>query len=78
MEETLNKPQLNEQQLEMIRLLKNPLPENYYLKVRHFIVQLIGKQLDDTIENWEKDKNIGEEDYERLSKEHFRISDKKH
>lgn len=74
---TLNNPQLNEQQLDMIRLLKKPLPEEYFLQIRRLIVQLLSKQMDDTVDKWEKDNNISEEDYERLSKEHFRTPGKK-
>jgi hypothetical protein len=77
MEATLNNPQLNEQQLDMIRLLKRPLPEEYFAQIRRLIVQLLGQQLDDTIERWEKQNNVTEADYEKLSKEHHRIQHKK-
>ncbi|HRP32868.1 MAG TPA: hypothetical protein PKV73_13300 [Agriterribacter sp.] len=77
MNTALNNPQLNEQQLDMIRLLKKPLPEEYFLQVRRLVVQLLGKQLDDTVDNWEKSNNISEADYDNLSKGHFRTSGKK-
>jgi hypothetical protein len=35
-------------------------------------VQLLGKQLDEIIDNWERDNNITEEMYEKWSKEHKR------
>ncbi len=77
MEATLNNPQLNEQQLDMLRLLKKPLPEEYFMQIRRLAVQLLGKQLDDTVEKWEKENSITAADYERLSKEHNRTPYKK-
>ncbi|MFT3949077.1 MAG: hypothetical protein QM763_19085 [Agriterribacter sp.] len=74
MSTALNYPQLNEQQLDMIRLLKNPLPEEYFLQIRRLVVQLLGKQLDKSVDNWEKSNNISETDYDNLSKGHFRTS----
>lgn len=78
MEAALNNPQLNEQQLDMIRLLKKPMPEKYFMQIRRLAVQLLGQQLDDTMEKWEKKNNITEADYEKLRKEHHRASPKKH
>ncbi len=72
MEATLNNPQLNEQQLDMLRLLKKPLPEEYFMQIRRLAVQLLGKQLDDTVEKWEKENSITEADYEKLSKAHLK------
>lgn len=77
MEAILNNPQLNEQQLDMIRLLKKPMPEQYFSELKHLAVRLLNKQLDDTLESWEKEKNITEEDYERLSQGHYRTPYKK-
>lgn len=77
MNAALNNPQLNEQQLDMIRLLRKPLPEEYFLQIRRLVVQLLGKQLDDTVDNWEKSNNISESDYDNLSKGHFRTSGEK-
>lgn len=77
MNTALNNPQLNEQQLDMIRLLRKPLPEEYFLEIRQLVVQLLGKQLDDTVDNWEKSNTISEADYDNLSKGHFRSSGKK-
>ena len=73
-----NNSQLNEQQLDMIRLFKNPMPENDFLQMRKLAVQLLSKQLDEVMDNWEKEKNITEETYEKMSKEHRRIPYKRH
>ncbi len=67
-----NPPELNEQQLDMIRLFKRPMPEDDFLQMRKLAVQLLGKQLDEVMDNWEKDNNITREMYEKWSKEHKR------
>lgn len=63
---------LNEQQVMMLRLLKNPLPEEDFLQVRRLAVKLLSKQLDELTEDWEHKNDIKPEDYENLSKGHFR------
>ena len=65
---------LNEQQLMMLRLLKNPMPEGYFIQIRRLAVKLLSKQLDETVEEWEARNDITEESYEQLSKKHFRSS----
>jgi hypothetical protein len=63
---------LNEQQVMMLRLLKNPLPEKDFLQMRRLAVKLLSKKLDQTVESWENEKGIKEDSYEELSKGHFR------
>lgn len=63
---------LNEQQVMMLRLLKNPLPEKDFQQMRKLAVKLLAKNLDEVIEDWEKKENITEDTYEQLSKGHFR------
>lgn len=77
METVLGNPNLNEQQLDMLRLLRNPLPKEYFQQLRRLAVQLLGKQLDEVIDKWEVDNDITKSDYEKLSKEHFRTPYKK-
>lgn len=67
---------LNEQQLMMLRLLKNPLPDTEFLKVRRFVVKILAGQLDEEMGRWEKENNITETDYIRLSQGHFRSKSK--
>ena len=67
---------LNEQQLLMLRLLKKPLPEASFTRIRQLAVELLAKQLDETIEEWEVQNGITEKDYEELSKQHFRTPSK--
>jgi len=63
---------LNEQQVLMLRLLKNPLPEKDFLQMRKFVVKLLSKKLDEAVEDWDNKNDIKPEDYEQLSKGHFR------
>jgi hypothetical protein len=68
---------LNEQQLLMLRLLKKPLPEASFVRIRQLAVELLAKQMDETIEEWEIHNGITEKDYEQLGKQHFRSTFKK-
>jgi hypothetical protein len=70
-------PNLNEQQLLMLRLFKNPMPESSFNQIRQLAVKLLALQLDETVEKWEAEKGITAEYYEKLSKQHFRSKSKK-
>ena len=63
---------LNEQQVMMLRLLKNPLPEKDFLQMRRLAVELLSKKLDQVTESWEEKEGINEDTYKELSKGHFR------
>jgi hypothetical protein len=63
---------LNEQQLLMLRLFKDPMPESSFNQIRQLAVTLLASELDKTIEEWEIQNNITEEYYDVLSKKHFR------
>jgi hypothetical protein len=65
---------LNEQQVMMLRLLKNPMPAADFDQMRRLAVKLLSKQLDETVEEWEFKNNITEETYVAMSKNHFRTS----
>jgi hypothetical protein len=67
-----NPTRLNEQQLQMLRLFKEPMPEEDYKLIKKEILFLKAKKIDTALEQWEKENNISSEDYERWSKEHFR------
>ncbi|WP_462267844.1 hypothetical protein [Mucilaginibacter sp.] len=66
---------LNPQQIMMLRLLKNPLPEPDFIQIRKLAVQLLAKQLDDNLADWEEQNGITSATYEELSKHHFRSSE---
>ncbi len=57
---------LNEQQVMMLRLFKNPMPDADFIQIRRLAVKLLSKQLDETMEAWEQENNITAADYERL------------
>lgn len=63
---------LNEQQLIMLRLLKQPLPEIDFQQMRRLAVHLLSKKLDEVTEAWEIKNNITAATYDELSKGHFR------
>ena len=63
---------LNEQQVLMLRLLKNPLPENDFLQMRRLALKLLSKKLDDVVDDWEDKQNITAKNYDELSQGHFR------
>lgn len=67
---------LNEQQLLMLRLLKKPLPEADFIKMRRLAVELLGNQLDELIGDWEEKNSITEDYYDQLAKGHFRSKKK--
>jgi hypothetical protein len=62
---------LNEQQIMMMRLLKKPMSEVDFLQIRRLAVQLLSKQLDETIDEWESKNNITEDSYEQLVNHHY-------
>lgn len=73
----IDNSKLNEQQLDMLKLLKKPLPEASFAQIRRLAVKLIAEQLEGVMDKWERDNDITEETYINLSKEHFRSKDAK-
>jgi len=60
----------------MLRLLKKPMPETDFIQIRRLAVQLLAKQVDETMEEWETKNGITEESYEQMRKQHFRTHSK--
>jgi hypothetical protein len=48
----LNDNHLNQQQQDMLRLFKNPMPDEDYVQMRRLAVQLLSKQVDSKVEVW--------------------------
>ena len=69
---------LNEQQAMMLRLLKKPLPEEDFKQMQRLAVKLLAKQLDESVDNLEQEKNITQVDYDSLVNNHFRKAAKGH
>lgn len=72
MGEPLSYSQLNQQQQDMLRLFKNPMPEEDYTQLRRLAVQLLAKQLDSKVGAWEQENEITAEHYDDLAKKHLR------
>jgi hypothetical protein len=72
MPQNINNPQLNEQQVMMLRLLKKPLPDEDFIQMRRLAVKLLARHIDEIVDKWELENDITEETYEKLSKGHFR------
>ena len=67
---------LNEQQLDMLKLFANPLPEPYFNQIRRLAVQLMAQQLDNVVGEWEEQNSITNETYQTLLNQHFHPSKK--
>lgn len=63
---------LNEQQLEMLRLFKNPLSDQDYKEVKRLVVKILARNIDFEMERLEKERGLTTEVYEQWGKEHMR------
>ncbi len=52
---------LNDQQMMMLRLLKNPLPEEDFIQMRRLAVKLLAKQIDEVVDKGEIETDVHEE-----------------
>ena len=68
---------LNQQQQDMLRLFKIPMPEEDYNEIKKFVVKTLAKNIDDEMERLEKEKGWTQETYEQWGKEHMRTPYKK-
>lgn len=76
MQSGLSNIRLKEQQLHMLRLFKDPMPEEDFSQMKRLAVQLLAKKLDILMEDWESKNGITEKYYDELSRQHFRSSGK--
>ncbi|MGH2645642.1 MAG: hypothetical protein ACRDE2_16955 [Chitinophagaceae bacterium] len=65
-------PLLNEQQLMMLKLFKEPMSEEDYNKIKRLIVTILAKNIDEEMETLEKEKGWTQDTYEQWGKEHLR------
>ena len=63
---------LNEQQLQMLNLFKDPMPEEDFLQMKRLAVQLLAKKVDEEMDRLQKEKGWTQETYEQWGKEHMR------
>ena len=77
MESNSINPRLNEQQIDMLRLFKNPMREQDYNEIRNLAVKLLAQNIDVEIDNLEKQQGWNKDTYEQWGKEHLRTPYKK-
>lgn len=63
---------LNEQQLEMLRLFKNPMENSDYVEIKRLIVKILARKIDDEMSILEKRNDWTPDTYEQWGKEHLR------
>ena len=68
----LEPTRLNEQQLEMLSLFKDPLPEDDFNEIKRHVVKILAKNIDDEMERLERQKGWTSDTYEQWGKEHMR------
>ncbi len=70
-------PRLNEQQMDMLRLFKNPMRQQDYNEIRSLAVKLLAQNIDEEMDDLEKRKEWNQDTYEQWGKEHLRTPYKK-
>jgi hypothetical protein len=77
MESNSINPRLNEQQMDMLRLFKNPMRQQDYNEIRTLAVKLLAQNIDEEMDELEKQKGWNQDTYEQWGKEHLRTPYKK-
>ena len=72
MQPDLSNIRLNEQQLQMLNLFKDHMPEEDFLQMKRLAVQLLAKKVDEEMDRLQKEKGWTQETYEQWGKEHMR------
>lgn len=73
---TVDQLPLNEVQLSLLRMFARPMSETQILKIKRALVQFLSDELDDEIEKVVKQKNITDNDFEKLRNQHQRTPKK--
>jgi hypothetical protein len=68
---------LNEQQMDMLQLFKNPMAQEDYEQIKRLAVKILAKNIDDGMSDLEKKNNWNTDTYEQWGKEHMRTPYKK-
>ena len=71
-------PRLNEQQIDMLRLFKNPMRQQDYNEMRNLAVKLLAQNIDEEMDELEKQKGWNQDTYEQWGKEHLRTPLNRH
>lgn len=70
-------PRLNEQQMDMLRLFKNPMRQQDYDEIRNLAVKLLAQNIDEEMDNLENQKGWNQDTYDQWGNEHLRTPGKK-
>lgn len=73
----IQKPVLNEQQLQMLNLFKRPMPDEDFKEIKRAVVKVLSRNIDAEMTRLEKERNWNENTYENWGKEHMRPLHKK-
>jgi hypothetical protein len=68
---------LNQQQIDMLRLFKNPMRQQDYDEIRRLAVKLLAQNIDGEMQDLEQQKEWNENTYDQWGKEHLRTPYKK-
>ena len=68
---------LNEQQMDMLRLFKNPMRQQDYDEIKKLAVKLLAQNIDEEMDTLEKQNDWNQDTYEQWGKEHMRTPYKK-
>jgi hypothetical protein len=68
---------LNEQQMDMLRLFKNPMRQQDYDEIKKLAVKLLAQNIDEEMDKLEKQNDWNQDTYEQWGKEHMRTPYKK-
>jgi hypothetical protein len=70
-------PRLNEQQIDMLRLFKNPMRQQDYDEIRNLAVKLLAQNIDEEMDALEKQNGWNKDTYDQWGNEHLRTPPKK-
>jgi hypothetical protein len=68
---------LNEQQMDMLRLFKNPMRQQDYDEIRNLAVKLLAQNIDEEMDVLEKKNGWNKDTYDQWGNEHLRTPPKK-
>lgn len=67
-------PQLNEQQMDMLRLFKNPMRQQDYDEIRKLAVKLLAQNIDAELDDLQRKKGWSQDTFDQWGNQHLRTS----
>ena len=65
-------PQLNEQQMDMLRLFKNPIRQQDYDEIRKLAVKLLAQNIDTEMDDLQRQKGWNQDTFDQWGNQHLR------